>query len=101
MPMTRVHDPEPDFGSDEWHEDEYGSSKLAYEGEHDDCPIDVPHEHEIPYDQPAPACEWFAGCGRPATGTTSHPVLGDVPTCDDCARFAAPDDWPNEEEPWI
>jgi hypothetical protein len=33
-------------------------------------------------------CAWFARCGRPATGTTPHPVLGDVPTCDRCHRFA-------------
>lgn len=33
-------------------------------------------------------CAWFAGCGRPATGTTPHPILGDVPTCDRCAAFA-------------
>jgi hypothetical protein len=33
-------------------------------------------------------CQWFAGCGRPATGTTHHPILGDVPTCDRCAEFA-------------
>lgn len=33
-------------------------------------------------------CRWFARCGRPATGTTPHPVLGDVPTCDRCAAFA-------------
>lgn len=29
-------------------------------------------------------CEWFALCGRPATGSMSHPVLGDVPICDRC-----------------
>lgn len=34
-------------------------------------------------------CAWFAGCGRPATGSTSHPVLGSVPTCDRCAAFVA------------
>lgn len=35
-----------------------------------------------------PTCQWFAGCGRPATGTTPHPILGAVPTCDRCAEFA-------------
>lgn len=33
-------------------------------------------------------CRWFARCGRPAAGTTSHPVLGEVPTCDRCHKFA-------------
>lgn len=36
-----------------------------------------------------PTCKWFARCGRSATGTTPHPVLGAVPTCDRCAAFAA------------
>lgn len=31
-------------------------------------------------------CEWFARCERPAAGTVAHPVLGDVPTCQECAR---------------
>lgn len=33
-------------------------------------------------------CQWFALCGRPATGTVHHPILGDVPTCDRCHNFA-------------
>ena len=33
-------------------------------------------------------CMWFALCDRPATGTTPHPILGDVPTCDRCHKFA-------------
>lgn len=33
-------------------------------------------------------CRWFLKCRRPATGTTPHPVLGEVPTCDRCHRFA-------------
>lgn len=33
-------------------------------------------------------CEWFARCQRPATGTTRHPILGSVPTCDRCNEFA-------------
>lgn len=33
-------------------------------------------------------CAWFARCTNPATGTTSHPVLGSVPTCDRCHTFA-------------
>lgn len=38
--------------------------------------------------KPAQACQWFARCGRPATCTTPHPVLGDVPTCQRCHDFA-------------
>lgn len=34
-------------------------------------------------------CGWFARCTRPATGTTAHRILGQVPTCDRCAAFAA------------
>lgn len=33
-------------------------------------------------------CEWFALCLKPATGTTPHPILVEVPTCDDCHEFA-------------
>lgn len=33
-------------------------------------------------------CRWFAGCTNEATCTTPHPVLGDVPTCDRCHKFA-------------
>lgn len=35
-----------------------------------------------------PLCAWFVLCTRPATGTTPHPVLGDVRTCDRCHEFA-------------
>lgn len=34
-------------------------------------------------------CAWFALCDNAATGTTSHPILGDVPTCPRCADFAS------------
>jgi hypothetical protein len=37
---------------------------------------------------PPALCEWFALCDRPATGTTPHPILGAVPTCDRCAERA-------------
>lgn len=30
-------------------------------------------------------CEWFLLCVRPAAGVVAHPVLGDVPTCRECA----------------
>jgi len=33
-------------------------------------------------------CEWFARCKNPATGTTPHSILGKVPTCDRCHKFA-------------
>jgi hypothetical protein len=33
-------------------------------------------------------CQWFAYCTNEATGTTPHPILGDVPTCDRCHRAA-------------
>ncbi|MHB8538168.1 MAG: JAB domain-containing protein [Candidatus Dormibacteria bacterium] len=42
-------------------------------------------------DHVAPVCRWFLRCGRPATGMTPHPILGDVPTCDRCAAFASED----------
>jgi hypothetical protein len=45
----------------------------------------------------ATECGWFAGCGRPATGTTPHPILGEVPTCDRCAAFAG---HPRVTGPW-
>ena len=35
------------------------------------------------------ACGWFALCDRAATGTTPHPILGTVPTCDRCIRHEA------------
>jgi hypothetical protein len=37
-------------------------------------------------------CAWFAYCENPATGVTPHPVLGDVPTCDRCHKFATGQD---------
>jgi hypothetical protein len=38
--------------------------------------------------KPEGTCKWFLGCARPATGTMNHPVLGDVPICDECRRKA-------------
>jgi len=43
-------------------------------------------------------CQWFLRCGAPATGTTPHPILGAVPTCDRCAHFAAHGTFPKKEE---
>lgn len=38
--------------------------------------------------KPSPLfCQWFALCKNKATGTTPHPALGDVPTCDRCHEF--------------
>jgi hypothetical protein len=30
-------------------------------------------------------CQWFLLCDHEAAGTVSHPILGDVPTCQRCA----------------
>lgn len=30
-------------------------------------------------------CEWYALCDNPADGMVSHPILGEVPTCQRCA----------------
>lgn len=39
--------------------------------------------------RPAPTCQWFARCDRPATGTSPHPAFpAGVPTCDRCHQFA-------------
>lgn len=32
-----------------------------------------------------PTCQWFARCDRPAVGVVDHPMLGDVPCCQQCA----------------
>lgn len=29
-------------------------------------------------------CEWYARCDNAATGTVTHPILGEVPICDRC-----------------
>lgn len=34
--------------------------------------------------EPEEGCAWYALCDRPAVGTVSHPVLGDVPCCQRC-----------------
>lgn len=31
-------------------------------------------------------CEWFALCPNVATDTRWHPIVGDVPVCDECAK---------------
>lgn len=31
-------------------------------------------------------CQWVLMCENDATGTQSHPILGDVPICDRCQR---------------
>lgn len=30
-------------------------------------------------------CEWFVKCIREAAGVVHHPVIGNVPTCRECA----------------
>lgn len=30
-------------------------------------------------------CEWYLLCDNSATGTTPHPILGEVPICQRCA----------------
>ncbi len=35
--------------------------------------------------QTAVPCLWFALCDHPAIGTVSHPIIGEVPTCQRCA----------------
>jgi hypothetical protein len=44
-------------------------------------------------------CQWFLLCDRPATGTTPHPVLGSVPTCDRCHKFATGEDRQSPKPP--
>lgn len=38
-------------------------------------------------------CEWFLMCTREAVGTVSHPIIGDVPVCGPCMKFAQPDSY--------
>lgn len=46
-------------------------------------------------------CEWFALCENTADGVVSHPVLGDVPTCQRCADRLGLDLRPNvHDSPW-
>lgn len=49
------------------------------------CERDLIHDFET--FRVSDSCEWFALCENTPTGSTSHPVLGDVPTCDRCASF--------------
>lgn len=38
----------------------------------------------IDYDYLTQPCQWWAACDNLATHKRAHPVLGDVPICDDC-----------------
>ena len=72
--MNRLHsDPDGDPG--------YASISA---GDYSDISADAPmlvRGRRVP-------CRWFLRCQNPSTGYTPHPVLGQVPTCDRCARFA-------------
>lgn len=30
-------------------------------------------------------CDWYKLCHNPPVGTVTHPILGEVPTCEPCA----------------
>lgn len=47
-----------------------------------------PAERQFFADHPV-MCQWFARCPYEATGYVFHPILGPVPTCDRCERFAS------------
>lgn len=53
-----------------------------------ELPLDACQWFPVPGPVVDGTCQWFARCDRPATSTTPHPVLGDVPTCDECHAFA-------------
>lgn len=38
--------------------------------------------------KPVAACRWFLRCDAPATTTVEHSILGPVPCCAKCAKFA-------------
>lgn len=40
-----------------------------------------------PFEPEAP-CKWFMMCPNAATRTVPHPILGNVPCCERCAKFA-------------
>lgn len=60
-------------------EEAYQSAAAAYEHAQE---LDHWHGQIV-------CCQWFVFCGVVATGLTPHPVLGQVPTCDRCHRFAS------------
>lgn len=48
----------------------------------------APEESEDDEDDETVYCRWFALCMNEATGTSNHPTIGDVPTCDTHAEMA-------------
>jgi hypothetical protein len=36
--------------------------------------------------EPEQTCLWFLLCDRATIGTLAHPILGDVPICERCAK---------------
>lgn len=43
----------------------------------------VDDNYDVPLNS---SCEWFARCTRPAAGTVTHPIMGEVPCCKECAE---------------
>jgi hypothetical protein len=41
-------------------------------------------ELRLQQDRPQ-VCMWFRDCANAAAGTVTHPILGEVPTCQRCA----------------
>lgn len=42
---------------------------------------------------PITHCEWFIRCTHEAVVTITHHILGDVPVCGSCLKFAQPDSY--------
>lgn len=51
-------------------------------------PVELPALIASKFQKPEGLCQWFLKCEREAMGVTPHSVLGSVPTCDLCHKFA-------------